>query len=300
MKTLESILRLPAAVSSIQVAAPFREPRCFQWITLCARSARPPVETRKRARPHSGPTAVELGRWLPPFSALRNRDAVRSASQSGDFADSSPHSKTLARARARLELPRGFGVRRQVVAALEWAWRVAGTIPHLAYSRRPRCICFKTRSTTRPDRRANGRKAILVPLLGQRAGVRASVPLTVLNAELHWKRRGTLFRVLTPTLAAWLLAVLICSATLSLTAATIRVEQNGLGDFTTIQGAIDAAEEGDIIDVGPGLYSERLTIRQSLSIKGAGPQFVRIKSPPDNYAELLTRPSPSPRWTSLV
>ncbi len=40
-------------------------------------------------------------------------------------------------------------------------------------------------------------------------------------------------------------------------AATIRVEKDGTGDFTIIQDAVDAAEPGDTILVGPGRYAAR-------------------------------------------
>ncbi len=98
---------VPASTAEVNTAATTNDPNQTNCLT-----------------PHPGPTAVELDRWIPPYG-VRNRDSVRSTSQSGDFADSSPHSKTLARVRVRLELPRGFGVRRQgkgVIAAFAWTW----------------------------------------------------------------------------------------------------------------------------------------------------------------------------------
>ena len=43
-------------------------------------------------------------------------------------------------------------------------------------------------------------------------------------------------------------------------AATLRVERDGTGDFTTIQDAIDAASPGDLVLLGPGRYTEVTTI----------------------------------------
>nr|MBP7496211.1 hypothetical protein [Bacteroidales bacterium] len=53
------------------------------------------------------------------------------------------------------------------------------------------------------------------------------------------------------------LTVLIAVFFLSTTAQTTwNVKQDGSGDFTTIQAAINAAAAGDIIMIGPGLYDE--------------------------------------------
>jgi pectinesterase len=53
------------------------------------------------------------------------------------------------------------------------------------------------------------------------------------------------------------LAILILAVPAS--AATWRVEQDGSGDFTTIQAAVDAAADGDVIAIGPGHYSDSMT-----------------------------------------
>jgi hypothetical protein len=39
-------------------------------------------------------------------------------------------------------------------------------------------------------------------------------------------------------------------------ARTWRVERNGMGDFTVIQAAVDAAASGDTITIGPGRFDE--------------------------------------------
>ena len=41
-------------------------------------------------------------------------------------------------------------------------------------------------------------------------------------------------------------------------------------DFSTIQAAVDAASPGDTILVGPGIYTEQVTIGKNLTLKGAG------------------------------
>jgi len=41
-------------------------------------------------------------------------------------------------------------------------------------------------------------------------------------------------------------------------AAEYQVKQDGTGDFTTIQAAIDAAQDGDVIVVHPGTYYENI------------------------------------------
>ena len=43
-------------------------------------------------------------------------------------------------------------------------------------------------------------------------------------------------------------------------ARTWYVEQDGSGDFTVIQDAVDAAGDGDTVAIGPGRYEEYQTI----------------------------------------
>lgn len=56
------------------------------------------------------------------------------------------------------------------------------------------------------------------------------------------------------------------------TAKEIKVPQ----DFPTIQAAVDAADEGDTITVGPGLYQENVVIAKRLTLQGAGVDQVTI------------------------
>jgi len=43
--------------------------------------------------------------------------------------------------------------------------------------------------------------------------------------------------------------------TIPCTAATIFVDSNGMGDYPTIQDAVDAAQTGDVVVLRPGIYT---------------------------------------------
>ena len=51
-------------------------------------------------------------------------------------------------------------------------------------------------------------------------------------------------------------------------------------DFPTIQEAINAANEGDVIKVLPGTYIEQITINKTLTIIGSGAKSTIIEAPP--------------------
>jgi len=58
--------------------------------------------------------------------------------------------------------------------------------------------------------------------------------------------------------------LVLCVASLS-EAATIRVERDGSGDFSTLQAAVDFASPGDVIEVGPGTYSETTQVEGTIT-----------------------------------
>lgn len=68
--------------------------------------------------------------------------------------------------------------------------------------------------------------------------------------------------------------------------ATWSVEKDGSGDFTIIQDAVDAASDGDIVEIGVGRFDDYITVgnwdnyvfivEKSLTIMGAGPDLTII------------------------
>lgn len=73
-------------------------------------------------------------------------------------------------------------------------------------------------------------------------------------------------RSLAVVLATWLATIVV-----SADAAVIKVAKNGA--FPTIQAGIDAADAGDVVQVGPGVYSETLTMdatRAGVTVKAKG------------------------------
>ena len=59
---------------------------------------------------------------------------------------------------------------------------------------------------------------------------------------------------------------------------TIIVDDDGEGDYTSIQDAIDNATDGDTIRVWEGVYNEKLAINKSVSLAGNGSKFSQLVS----------------------
>lgn len=62
-----------------------------------------------------------------------------------------------------------------------------------------------------------------------------------------------------------------------LRATTIIVDQNGGGQFTTIQPAIQAASSGDTVKVWPGIYTEQVTLNKDITLMGSGHEDTIIR-----------------------
>lgn len=78
------------------------------------------------------------------------------------------------------------------------------------------------------------------------------------------------------TMAVVLLLAIAVAAPVAAKPGTVRVMP---GSGTPIQDAIDAASDGDVIFVGPGTYTENVTVNKSVKIKGAGATKTTVQSP---------------------
>jgi len=74
--------------------------------------------------------------------------------------------------------------------------------------------------------------------------------------------KGVLFGVLVFTILLFIL--------FEVEADTITVDDSGGADYTSIQEAINASEDGDVIEVAAGVYYGNLSVRKSVTIQGVG------------------------------
>lgn len=70
-------------------------------------------------------------------------------------------------------------------------------------------------------------------------------------------------------------------------AGTITVDEKGGSDFTTIQEAINASEDGDTIQVMEGAYQEHIIVTTSLTIVGSGSSTCIIDAGGDGIALMV-------------
>ena len=73
------------------------------------------------------------------------------------------------------------------------------------------------------------------------------------------------------------LAVAVCVTSAGVgAAAVITVDDSGGADYTTIQAAVDAANEGDTIEVRSGTYVENVDVGKRLTLRGEGASVVTV------------------------
>eukprot|EP01060_Flectonema_neradi_P007945 TRINITY_DN15659_c1_g1_i2.p1 TRINITY_DN15659_c1_g1~~TRINITY_DN15659_c1_g1_i2.p1 ORF type:complete len:668 (+),score=92.58 TRINITY_DN15659_c1_g1_i2:78-2081(+) len=80
-----------------------------------------------------------------------------------------------------------------------------------------------------------------------------------------------------------MLQTVIASAVL---AAVHTVEKDSSGSFSSIQGCVDAANEGDTCKVGTGVWKEEVVSSKGITIEGSGPEqtkFDGTETVPDNW-----------------
>src|SRR5205085_10608550 len=72
-------------------------------------------------------------------------------------------------------------------------------------------------------------------------------------------------------------------------AATLHVEQaGGSAPYQTITDALANCGDGDVIAIGPGIYTENLLIERTVTLRGLGPQYVTLRSVTDDLARVDT------------
>jgi len=70
-------------------------------------------------------------------------------------------------------------------------------------------------------------------------------------------------------------------------AATITVNPDGSGDYTTIQAAIDAAETSDVIQIAAATYNEVLMITKAIHLEGAGIDQTILNPPLEGTSDIM-------------
>ncbi len=87
---------------------------------------------------------------------------------------------------------------------------------------------------------------------------------------------------------AVVLGLVIVATSIPVRAAVWQVDPSGAGDFTTIQGAVDSAAPGDVIQVAAGHYVEQVVVTtDDLTVTGAGVDQTFIDSPTQLTASFI-------------
>jgi len=97
------------------------------------------------------------------------------------------------------------------------------------------------------------------------------------------------------------ITVLILAAALATpaTAEVLRVEADGSAQFQTIAAAVAAAADGDVIQVGAGVFEESLTITRFLALLGQGPDETIIR-PESGAPAIILNQDPGDAFAMLV
>ena len=110
-------------------------------------------------------------------------------------------------------------------------------------------------------------------------GVETTDPAHGAAQALTFVRVSLVFMLILVSLVFLLVLILLSTSPSSVGAATIRVGPDGDMDHTTITDAVDAAVEGDTIEVHPGTYGENILLDRSwLNLTAVGPVVIKGSS----------------------
>lgn len=74
-----------------------------------------------------------------------------------------------------------------------------------------------------------------------------------------------------------IVALMLMAVVLPTYGKQITVSKDGIGDYHSIQAAIDAASSGDTVYVEPGLYEEQISITKDIILQGSGAENTIIR-----------------------
>ena len=82
--------------------------------------------------------------------------------------------------------------------------------------------------------------------------------------------------------------ILFCTGCKESGAETITVDDGGGADYTKIQDAINASEDGDTVRVWEGLYEENVEVNKSIDLVGNGSEVTTINGGGSGNVVLIT------------